>query len=539
MMFKNILPTAAFAALFFLASSGVLAQESQSDSVRLDPAQWQRSVTADPDSAEQSQTISEDLTVDLSDVVSGDPLSLSEATRIGLAQSLDIRIYRLDQEIQTQTLGQAKAVYDTYLSVTGDYEIDETEPASAIFGDRSVDGSITTSFSKHLPTGTDITFSHVAARSSTSSPFATQSRLYSGSGALSVSQPMLKNFLGRIDRARLNQVRLNIESFDYETLDRIEAKLFGIREAYWDLVFAQLNLSSRRDALTKAQEFLQSMRDKLELGLVEKQDVYAAEANVRLRVVEVLEAKTAFLNRQYSLQVLLDMPEDVLPVPSSVPEIKPIERSLEAILDEAFANRRDLKQLKLQAQMDDLQLVMTGSARWPDLDLEASYRSNSLDRELWDSQGEIGSFNHPTLYAGFSFVFPLENRSARAEHRQAKLRQRGTLLAIKQVQNQIGEEIRQAFRDTRLAEARVRQTAKIETLQSNKLAEESRFFQLGRSDSQKIIDYQEDLIAAQTNAQEAIVRYEKAYDALLRRSNRLLVFIENNSAPARQTPASQ
>ncbi len=499
-------------------SASALAQEPSVD--RLDPKQWQRTVTEEKPS--KAASLSENWDVAIINADEGEVLNLEQISQVALAKSLDIQIYRLDQQIQQETVQEERATYDTQLTVSGLYQIDETQPASTILGSRSVDGSIVTSLEKHLPLGTDITLTHEGARSSTQSPFASLNRQYTSSLEVAVTQPVLKNFLGRIDRARLNRVRLDAEHFDYETLDRVEAQLFSIREAYWDLVFARLNLGARREALEKAQEFMHTMQDKLDLGLVEKQDVYAAEANVRLRIVEVLEAQTTFQNHQQALQVMIDLPQSAKLVPGSNPQLKPLPWTLDELLEQAYSQRRDLKQIKLSASMADLRLVMTHSERWPELDLEASYRSNGLDRELWNAQGEIGGFNHPTLYAGFSFTMPLENRWARADHRQAKLEQQQTLLLMKQVEKNVDRDVQEAYRNVLLAEARIQQTQRIEALQRSKLVEESRFFQLGRSDSQKVIDYQEDLITAQTRAQEALVLYEKAYDALLRKTNRLL-----------------
>ena len=471
---------------------------------------------------ESSPTLAEDLDVPFTDLRIGEVLSLDEVSRIAVARSLDINVFRLDREIKHQELPIAKSVYDTELTIEGDYEINETQPASTIAGSRTVTGGVSTTVERLLPTGTELTLSHSASRESTQSPFASLSRFYEGSAEIAVTQPVLRNSFGLIDRAKVQRVKLDVVRFDHQTSDRIEGQVFGVRTAYWDLVFAHRNVASKRRALRQAQEFLRTTQEKLVFGLVERQDAYAAEANVRLRVVDVLEAQVELENGRETVQVLLDLPAQFQLVPSTAPEFEEVVVDVEESLRRARNNRRDLRQLALELEIGDLTVRMKRSGLLPQLDLEASYRSSGLDRDLFDAQGEIGGFNHPTLFTGFTFSQPLENRQAEAKYRQAKLARERVRLKMRQLERDIDRKIREAVRELRLAAARVRQTQQAEVLQRNKLIEEGKAFQFGRSDSRTIIDFQEDLISAETQAQQALVAYRKAQDVLLRTEHRLL-----------------
>ncbi len=103
-----------------------------------------------------------------------------------------------------------------------------------------------------------------------------------------------KNFFGYVDRAKIKKVKLNTEKFTYIKLDQIEQEVYQTRLLYWDLVFAQRDLNARSQALRKAQDFYQNTLEKLDLGLSEKPDLFAAEAHVRKRVIEVREALRRF-----------------------------------------------------------------------------------------------------------------------------------------------------------------------------------------------------------------------------------------------------
>ena len=218
----------------------------------------------------------------------GEPVTLDEATRMAVAQSLEIDIIRFDQAIKQEELPEAESIYDTEVTVEGEYEIDKEQPASTIAGNRSVTGELTTTLETLLPTGTEVTVTHTLRRESTNSTFASLPRLYRGSLKVGIVQPILENRFGLIDRAKLRRVALDVTRFNYETRDRIEAHVFEVRDAYWQSVFAFRDLSAKRENLTMAQEFLDTTKDKLDLGLAEKKDIYAAEANLRLRIVDAL-----------------------------------------------------------------------------------------------------------------------------------------------------------------------------------------------------------------------------------------------------------
>ncbi|HEX9780172.1 MAG TPA: TolC family protein [bacterium] len=448
--------------------------------------------------------------------------TVDDVSRLALARNLNVSVLRIDRDIRREDIRIARSPYDTTLSVLGEYEIDETQPSSTIFGSRTVHGALRTTIEQLLPMGTRLALTHSASRESTQSPFSSLSRYYEGSGGVSVTQPVFRNAFGLIDRGQLKLVKLDVARFDFATQDRIEAEVFGARQEYWELVFADQDLAAKRGALSQAEDFLRAMREKRVLGLAEEQDVLAAEANVRLRVLDVLEAETALEGSRDRLRTLLDLPEGLAAAPADQPVFEEIAVSVEESLARALVNRRDLRQLALETDRADLETILARSGLQPQLDLEAAYRSNGLDRELFDAQGKIGGGNHPTTFAGFTFSVPLENRKAKAQYRQAKLQERRVELLERELRLRIEQEIRDAVRALRLAAERVRQTREVAALQQRKLTQESRAFRLGRSDSRTVIDYQEDVIDSDAALARALVGYRLAQDTLWRAEHRLM-----------------
>lgn len=449
-------------------------------------------------------------------------LSVSDVTKIAMIRSLNIQMTQADGEREKHEIAIAKSIYDTEFAMYGEYAQDLQQEANVVVGNRDIAGAYGTSLSRKIPTGTEFTLSYGNERTSSNSAFTTLSRYYESSAKIEVRQPLLRNFFGYIDRKRIQQTKISVKQYDYRTVDEVEAHILEVRRLYWDLKFAQENLNAQRKALRKAQDFYEITYNKLDLGLSEKPDVFAAEANVRKRVLEVLQAESDLKSRSFAVRVFLDLTDIPLILPVDELEFEPVRPDFKQELDHALSNRRDLKQLNLDIEKQEIESRIRSRERLPELSFEGSYASTGLDRETGSAQGEVFAFNHPQYEAGFRMSASLENRDKRAHYAQAVIDLKNAKLALRQTRLDVERAVDEAYRDLLLAEERVMQTRQIENLQRNKLLEEEKNFNRGRSSSKTIIDYQEDVIEAEIDAIRSLVGYQKAVDDFYRATNELL-----------------
>ncbi len=463
-----------------------------------------------------------ELTVERLAFNSADVLSIEEVNRLTLIRNVEIQNLQLDIEKQGKEIQIAKAIYDTQFEAFGDYEQSQEQQASVVLGNRIITGTYGASLAKVLPTGTQLKLEYGNTRTSTNSTFTALPRYYDSYGKASFQQPLLRNFLGHIDRKRIKQVKIDTEKFDFETLDQLEEKLYQTRLLYWDLRFAYENLLNRRKALRKAQDFYKINHDKLDMGLSEKTDVFASESNVRKRVVEVLEAENELRSISYALRVELDIVDVPFLLPSREKTFDPEEVNLVEESNQALENRRDMKALLLEIEKQQIELKIKSSERLPELFAEGGYSSTGLDRQSSSSQGEVFGANHPIYEAGVRLKTSLENRDKRALYDQTKIGYKQLNQLRDLLQKTITKEVDDAYRNLLLAKERVYQTAEIKKLEEEKLSEEDQSFNRGRSSAKRIIDFQEDLINGKTESIRAIIQYKKARDAFLRVTNQLI-----------------
>lgn len=464
----------------------------------------------------------QDLTAESRLFNTGEALNLDEVTRLAIVRNLDIGMLQLENQGEGFELGISKSIYDSRFNMFAEYVHDREQTPNIVFGDRQLRGIAGVSLEKLLPTGTWVKIEGATERNSTNSPFVTLSRYYDSYGSLEFNQPLLKNAFGYIDRKRVQQVKINVKRFDYQTLDGIEELLYGIRLEYWDLKFAFENLRARLKALRKAQDFFQITHDKLDVGLTEKPDVFAAEANVRTRVLEVLEAENEVKSKSENLRILLNLPEVPLVYPSEELSFKPVEVDVAEALEKAYENRRDLKQLEIALESQTIEKKIRANERLPDFSFDGGYTSNGLDRKMSNSQGEVFGFQHPRYYAGFHFNASLENREARGRFSQAEIEYKRLEKEMHKLKLSIRRDVENSHRGLLLAAERVRQTENIKELQFKKISEEEKNFNRGRSSSKTIIDFQDDLIEAEINHIRALMMYNRALEDFYRATHGLI-----------------
>ncbi|MCK4325938.1 TolC family protein [bacterium] len=449
-------------------------------------------------------------------------LSLVEAIRQAIDNNLDVKLARFDASIKATELTFQEAVFDTILKAEVDYTDDRSKKSSTLLGTETTEANYNLGLSKRLSRGTDIGLDLTSKRESTNSPSATLKTSYESTLELSLTQPLGKNRGGIIDRGNIKVTKLNIENADSESLDRIETALVVTEKAYWNLVLAYRVLKIEEDMLKWAEELLRLNKERIKTGLVEETDLYASEANFHLRQTELLIAQNEVQSAINRLKLQMNESAPAKIIPREELRMGEEEFSLEAKLREAFTHRRDYRRARNDIQAEDIQLKMKANARWPQIDLIGSLARNGLDTQYGTALGDIFEDDNPTYFVGIKFSFPLGNRKARSEHERTSLEKARALVNLQKIERLIVTEVDEKVRAVKVNQDRARQQLKVEELQRLKLKGEEKKFKYGRSSSDTLIRFQEDLLKAEIAAVESLVDYRKSLADLERTQNALL-----------------
>ena len=123
---------------------------------------------------------------------------------------------------------------------------------------------------------------------------------------------------------------------------------------------------------------------------------------------------------------------------------------------------------------------------------------------------------------GLEIKFPLQNREAKAEFNKAKIEKAKALINLKKIERQILIEIKDYVRNCNILEERVNKQENVVNLQEEKLMAELKAYQYGRSDTDTLIHYQDDLLLSQLLYLGALLDYKEALIELSLKENVLL-----------------
>lgn len=450
-------------------------------------------------------------------------VSLEEVTDLALKNNFDIQLSKYDAWIKDTEELKTRSIYDTFLEAKVDYRKDESAQPTIFSGTQTTENDYNIGLSKKFPTGTTIAAEMLNERQSSNSTFTTSPLIHESTLELSVDQALGKNFLGIQDRGEVRLNAIEIENARYTSLTKIEQSVADVQRAYWDLVLQSERVEIEKDMVEQAKKLFDLQQKKLDDGLVELPDAIASEANYERSKNRLLLAQNIYKRKVNVLKLSINSAEaEILiePVETlSIPELQIISSES---LERAFLNRRDYKEVMNDIKSNDILLTMSKNDLWPDINLTASLARNGLGDHFSDSARTITSEDNPSFFTGLTFVIPLENRKARAQLKAAELQKARALLDAKFIEKKIAIDIIDQVRDCNIFAEVARNEQMIAGLQIKKLDEELKRFNHGRSDTDTIIRFQEDVILARLSAAEAKFQYHIAVIDLKRKESTLL-----------------
>ncbi len=438
-------------------------------------------------------------------------MSLYEALSLAVANNFDVQLSMYDNMIYRTNIDLAGSVFDSSLTLAGDYEYNKSKKPTVILGKTSHTGTASVTFTKKLITGTDLEFGFNNQRQSTDSAFTTLNPYYESTFQMKFVQPLLRNFFGMNDLGEVRVTRIDVHNFNLETLDAIEAEVAAVEKAYWEAAVAAEMVKVNKDMYERAADFYRINEEKIKIGTSEEADLLGAAANMELRASDLEIERNSLRDAVNELRLLINHPEsEAAIIPADAIEYSVWDADLAESMKTAFENRRDYERAREDIKAKKLDFNLKRNARWPELDLEGSLATNGLGRVYDNAAAKAFTTENPVYKATVTFTVPFEDNYAKGEYDAAKHEKAKALLELKKTEKTIVKEIDESVRQVNLAKSTVERMIKIEKIQRDKLRAEEKQFSLGRSNSDTIVRFQEDFIRARLAALRAIEDYREA-----------------------------
>jgi outer membrane protein len=370
-------------------------------------------------------------------------------------------------------------------------------------------------------------------------------------------QPLLRGFGLAVNNRYIRIAKNNRSVSDLVFEQQVVSTAYTVARLYWDLVALRSDANVQQESLDLAQRLLAENLQQEQAGTlapIEVTSTRAAVASVRrnLTVAQTRLRQQETVLKDYltrgsvdspALSALRLIPKDTMTLPAQEP-IEP----LQDLVAEARKKRPEIAQADIQ--VDNSRITATGSrsALLPALDLVASARSNALFGAInpvpppGSSSGatvvrqpdpafvggvgtglsQIFAARFPDYSVELQLSIPILNRAARSDYTRDQLAIRQQELRVRQLEKQVSVEVVNALIAVEQSRAAFEAAREAREFQSQSLEAEREKFRVGVSTNFLVIQYQRDLVQAQSAEIAALADYAKARAALDRAVGRLL-----------------
>ncbi|HKE57034.1 MAG TPA: TolC family protein [Pyrinomonadaceae bacterium] len=324
--------------------------------------------------------------------VSGEamPLSLNDAIKKALENNNDIEVARDDVKFAETQLRSLEGIFDPVFSITPTYD-KRISPQQSSLGGGAVSGttsSTTWSWSpgvtKQFGTGGGNYFVQFAnSHTNTSNSFSLLNPFYSSNLSLNFTQPLLRNRSIDNNRRQIRIQRKRLDQSDADFRNRTIQIISQVQQAYWELVFALRDQQNQLANLNLSRENLKNVEAQIAAGAkapLERAEVQTELAN---RESTLLVAVQSVAIAENNLKTLI-LKDPTSPdwsaqlTPTDTPKIDTTPVNLDDALKAARENRPELQRLRLQNDINAIDLQYFKNQTKPQIDLTGTVALTGL-----------------------------------------------------------------------------------------------------------------------------------------------------------------
>jgi outer membrane protein TolC len=282
-----------------------------------------------------------------------------------------------------------------------------------------------------------------------------------------------------------------------------------------------------------AQDLLAKNKREVDVGTLAPIEILSAQTEVASREADILQAEAMVQNNEDLLKTIINLAAgekgveaDIIPVDK--PAFDQKEVNLEDALLTALENRPDLQANRIDVKSKKLDLSYARNQLLPDLSVIASYWSpgisgtqiiydisdpfvgppiDTIPGGSSDALRDAFGLKFKNWYVGLTLSIPLNSVISRAEHAQARVNLDQAIFRLKNQEQQVFLEIKNAVRGVQTDYKRVHAYRIARELAEQKLDAEEKKLKVGLTTNYVVLQYQRDLADALSAELQAIIDY--------------------------------
>ncbi len=466
-------------------------------------------------------------------------LRLEEAVALALEKNLDIQVAKLEpQSVDFQVAGFRNTFQPVLASTVGQRDLFQL-PTRTINGGTRVSQATTTynaSITQEVPLfGGNYSIAWTNQRVASSDALATRNPLFTTGLVATYAQPLLRGFKTDNLRQQLAISLINRDISEESARATVAQTLANVRNAYWDLVFAQSAVEVALRATELADKLVEDNQARVEVGTLAPLDIVQAQAEAATRRQNLAAAEATAQTAELALKRYIvsgtDDPlwrQTIRPV--DLPNISPPPTDIEGAIRTALAERTDVINARKGLDTNDINIKYFKDLSMPALDLTASYGAQGLGGPELVRSGSgldapVGSIipgnygqalsllrnlDYPNWNFAVTLSYPLFGSQATAQHARARLQRNQSLTRIRALEVQIAAEVANAALTVQSNLKRVEAATAARELAQKRLEAEQSKFDVGMTTNFFVVQAQRDLRDAANTELRALADYRKS-----------------------------
>jgi outer membrane protein len=490
-------------------------------------------------------------------VQSGNTLSLTlnDAIRRALEQNNEIQVARDEVRYSESILRSLEGVFDPVFTYTPEIN-NFIRPVTSIFAGGGSTGSVSTTdinnnfaVSKQFGTGGgNYQYFFNNTRETTNATSATLTPFHSANQGLSFTQPLWRNRSIDRNRQQIRIQRKRLEQTDADFRRSTIDVISQVQRAYWDLVFALRDQENQIANLNLARENFRRTEAAVAAGAAAPLERAEVQTELSNREAQLLLASQQVSVAENNLKRLI-LRDSTAPdwaaavTPTDTPKFDETPVNLNEALEEARRNRPEMRRLRIQDEISDIDIKFFKNQSKPQMDLQATLSTTGLagtvnpdviarNPGLTVPEQFIGGYGQTlknlfsldtrNILVGVTISLPFKNKTAEANLAGARILKEQLQASMRSQEQGIEVEVRNAAQAVETARRRVLAAREARRNAELQLQGEQRLYQVGRSTTFLLFQRENTLVNARNSELRAETDYNKALADLQRATSTTL-----------------
>ena len=308
-------------------------------------------------------------------------ISLNDAIKRALENNNEIEVARDDVRFAETQLRALEGIFDPVFEITPTYDKRISPVQSQLSGGDTSGTTSTTTYSWSPSVakqfgrwGGNYLLQFANSYTNTSNSFSLLNPFYSSNLSLSYTQPLLRDRSIDNNRRQIRIQRKRIDQSDADFRQRTIDVITRVQQAYWELVFALRDQQNQLANLNLSRESLRNVEAQIAAGAkapLERAEVLTELAN---RETALLTAVQQVAIAENNLKILMfkepNSPDwSAQLTPTEQPKFDSTPVNLPEALKAARENRPELRRLRLQNDINDIDVQFFKNQTKPRIDL--------------------------------------------------------------------------------------------------------------------------------------------------------------------------